>query len=410
MKIKKCRFCGKNDFKIFLNLGNFPPADQFLSTPYSKNKAKRYPLKVVVCNYCSLVQLNYTCSGKILYQQNYPYESNITSEGRNHWKSFAKDIKKRFKLGANDLVMDIGSNVGELLINFANEKINVCGVDPAKNIARKAIKRGVPTITEFFDEKIENILKKKKKFPKIITGTNVFAHINDIQGSLKVIKNILMPDGVLIIEAPYLKNLIAGLEYDTIYHEHLMYLSVNPMIKLFKKFGFEIFDVEFKKIHGGSIRVFVKHKNGPHRISSKIKKISKNEIKEKLNSVSTLTKFSKQVESHRKQLRALLKKLKSDGKKIACVGAPAKGMTLLNYNKLNNDIIEFVTEVSKLKLNKYCPGTDLKIVEDNKLIANDIDYALILPWNFKNEIMKNLKDFKRSGGRFIIPLPKIQII
>ena len=189
-----------------------------------------------------------------------------------------------------------------------------------------------------------------------------------------------------------------------------MYLSINPMIKLFKKFEFEIFDIQFKNIHGGSIRVFVKHKNGPFRISSKIKKISNNEIKEKLNSIKTLSKFSKEVESHRKNLRDLLKKLKSKGKKIACVGAPAKGMTLLNYNKLNNDIIEFVTEVSKLKLNKYCPGTDLKILNDNKLIANDIDYALILPWNFKNEIMKNLKEFKKSGGRFIIPLPKIQII
>ena len=410
MKIKKCRFCSKNDFQMFLNLGKFPPADQFLSTPFSKNKAKRYPLEVVVCKNCGLVQLNYTCSEKILYQQNYPYESDITNEGRNHWKAFAKDIIKRFKLGNNDLVMDIGSNVGELLINFANEKIKVCGVDPAKNIAKKAIKRGIPTITDFFDEKIEKILINKKIFPKIITGTNVFAHINNIEGAVKVIKNILKPDGVLVIEAPYLKNLIAGLEYDTIYHEHLMYLSINPMIKLFKKFEFEIFDIQFKNIHGGSIRVFVKHKNGPFRISSKIKKISNNEIKEKLNSIKTLSKFSKGVESHRKNLRDLLKKLKSKGKKIACVGAPAKGMTLLNYNKLNNDIIEFVTEVSKLKLNKYCPGTDLKILNDNKLIANDIDYALILPWNFKNEIMKNLKEFKKSGGRFIIPLPKIQII
>ena len=410
MKIKKCRFCGDNDFKVFLNLGKFPPADQFLSTPYSKNKAKKYPLEVVICNNCGLVQLNYTCAGKILYQQNYPYESDITNEGRNHWKNFAMDIIKRFKLKKNDLVMDIGSNVGELLINFANKKIKVCGVDPAKNIAKKAIKRGIPTITEFFGKEIENTLIKKKIFPKIITGTNVFAHINDIEGSVKVIKNILKPDGVLVIEAPYLKNLIAGLEYDTIYHEHLMYLSVNPMINLFKKFEFEIFDIQFKDIHGGSIRVFVKHKDGPFRISSKIKRISDNEIKEKLNSTRTLSKFSKQVESHRKKLRSLLKRLKSNGKKIACVGAPAKGMTLLNYNKLNNDIIEFVTEVSKLKLNKYCPGTDLKIVDDNKLIANNIDYALILPWNFKNEIMKNLKDFKKSGGRFIIPLPKIQIV
>ncbi len=410
MKIKKCRFCGKSDFKVFLNLGKFPPADQFLSTPYSKNKAKKYPLEVVICGNCALVQLNYTCSGKILYQQNYPYESDITNEGRNHWKTFAMDIIDRFKLKKNDLVMDIGSNVGELLINFANEKIKVCGVDPAKNIAKKAIKRGIPTITEFFNKEIEDTLIKKKIFPKIITGTNVFAHIDDIEGSIKVIKNILKPDGVLVIEAPYLKNLIAGLEYDTIYHEHLMYLSVNPMIDLFKKFEFEIFDIQFKDIHGGSIRVFVKHKDGPFRISSKIKRISENEIKEKLNSVRTLSKFSKQVESHRRKLRNLLKKLKSNGKKIACVGAPAKGMTLLNYNKLNNDIIEFVTEVSKLKLNKYCPGTDLKIVDDNKLIANKIDYALILPWNFKNEIMKNLKDFKKSGGRFIIPLPKIQII
>ena len=410
MKIKNCRFCNSRDLKLFLDLGKCPPADQFLKTPYSINKAKKYPLQVVVCKSCGLVQLNYTCPGEILYQQDYPYESDITKEGRSHWKTFAQDVVKRFKLNKNDLVIDIGSNVGELLFNFLNCGTKVCGIDPAKNIANKAIKRGIPTIKKFFNKSIIKYLKKNKIYPKVITGTNVFAHLDDIEGCVSVIKEILLFDGLLIIEAPYLRNLISGLEYDTIYHEHLTYLSLHPMKKLFKKYEMEIFDVQFKDIHGGSIRVFVKHKGGPFKISSSIKKIEHRETIEKLNSISTLKNFSANVKKHAIELKKLLRKLKSQKKRIACVGAPAKGMTLLNYNKIDNNLIDFVTEVSQLKINKYCPGTELKIVNDYKLIDENIDYALILPWNFKNEIMQNLRDFKKKGGQFIIPFPKIEII
>ena len=202
MKLNNCRFCNSNKLEVFLNLGKHQPADQFLDRPFSLTNAFEYPLEVVVCKECGLVQLNYTCSGEILYQQDYPYESDVTKEGRKHWKDFADDIVNKFNLTKKDLVIDIGSNVGELLLNFLNNGTKVYGIDPAKNIAEKAIKRGIPTIVEFFNSSIIGILKEKKIFPKVITGTNVFAHIDDINGSLEVVKEILRPDGIFIIEAP----------------------------------------------------------------------------------------------------------------------------------------------------------------------------------------------------------------
>ena len=410
MKIKKCRFCNSQKLSVFLDLGKTPPADQFLKTPQKVNLAKKYPLKVALCSECGLVQLNYTCPGEILYQQDYPYESDITSEGRNHWKNFAQDLIKRFRLSQNDLVVDIGSNVGELLSNFSRNGIKVCGIDPAKNIAKKAIKSGIPTITEFFNESILKTLLKKKIFPRIITGTNVFAHIEDINGSLRVIKEILVSNGIFIIEAPYLHNLISGLEYDTIYHEHLTYLSIKPLKKLFSRHGMEIFDIQFKDIHGGSFRVFIQHKNGSQKISKKILAMEKTEKKKKIHDFKNLELFSKKVKTHKSDLIELLKNLKNEGKKIAGIGAPAKGMTLINYCGIDTNFLEFVTEVSKLKINKYCPGTNLKILRDYELTKQKIDYAIIFPWNFKNEIMKNLNEFEKNGGKFIIPFPKIQII
>ncbi len=410
MKIKNCRFCGHKNLNLFLDLGYCQPADQFLSIPFSKSNAKTYPLEVVKCDNCHLVQLSYTCSGEILYQQDYPYESDITKQGRTHWKEFAKDVVKRFALGSNDLVIDIGSNVGELLSNFKNEKVKVQGIDPAANIAQKAEKRGIPTINTFFNKTIINILKKKNLHPKVITGTNVFAHIDDISGSLNVVKTILLPDGIFIIEAPYLKNLIDGLEYDTIYHEHLSYISITPLEVLFKKFELEIFDIDFQKIHGGSIRVFVQHKNGVHERSQKVQMILDKEEKQNIHDINYLRKFAEKVVDHKVQITSLLNKLKREGKRIAAVGAPAKGMTLLNYCNIDKNLLEFVTEVSKLKINKYCPGTDLKIIGDNELIKQNIDYALILPWNFKDEIMGNLKEFRDGGGKFIIPLPKVTVL
>ena len=409
MKIENCRFCGSNNLHEFLDLGLCQPADQFTHLPFTESNAKKYPLQVVICLDCKLVQLNYTCRGEVLYQQDYPYESNITLEGRNHWKNFANDIIKKFDLNKSDLVIDIGSNIGELLINFKNQT-KIHGIDPAQNIAVKAIERGVPTICEFFDKNIVNKLKELKLSPRIITGTNVFAHLEDVNGSLEVVKKILLPNGVFIIEVPYLFNLLKGLEYDTIYHEHLTYLSITPLNELFIKHGLEIFDLEFKDIHGGSVRVFIKHIEFDIEKSPRIKTIINNEKNEKIHELDILKKFASSVQEHKKQLLLLLKQLKKNGKKIAAVGAPAKGMTLLNYCEIDDDLLEFVTEVSELKKGRFCPGTNLKICSDSELLLQKIDYALILPWNFKKEIMMNLKDFENSGGKFIIPLPKIEIL
>jgi len=226
---------------------------------------------------------------------------------------------------------------------------------------------------------------------------------------MKAVDSLLTKDGMFVIEGPHFLNLIEALEYDTIYHEHLLYLSVKPLNSLFNRFGFEVFDVEEVLIHGGSIRIFVCRK-GEHDITNSVNQIIEKEEKASLFSISRLNKFSEQVQEHKKELRELLLGIKKTGKTIVAVSAPAKGMTLLNYCDIDSNIIDFITEKSPLKIGKYSPGAHIPIFSDEKLREKKIDFALVLAWNFSDEIMENLSDFKNAGGKFIIPIPKPKIV
>jgi len=404
-----CRLCKSKNLKLFLDLGHHPPSDQFIEGKKINSKINYYPLKVYNCINCGFKQLNYVVDPKILYQENYPYESSLTKDGNKHFKEFATSCKKRFKLDKNDIVIDIGSNVGNLLSHFKDIGIKTIGVDPAENICKIANKRGIKTINSFFDKKICKKIKKKYGQAKIITGSNVFAHIDDLDSFFISTKILLKSDGILIVEVPYFLNLIKKLEYDTIYHEHLSYITLIPLIKFLSKKNLEIFDVEEKDIHGGSIRIFISAKN-EYKKTSKLKKILSKENKSKLNNMKNLINFSKKVKKNRMDLVKLLLKLKSKNKKIVVLSAPAKGMTLLNYCKIDKDIVDFATEKSKLKINTYTPGVNIKVFSDKKIYKAKPDYALILAWNFYKEIIRNNKKFFKIGGKFIIPVPKPKII
>ena len=406
---QKCRLCKSKKLHKFLDLGNQPPSDQFKDLKEIKKPTIYYPLEVYTCLKCGFKQLGFVVDPKILYQKNYPYESSLTKFGNKHFDEFAKTCIKSFGLKKKDLVIDIGSNVGNLLTHFQKRNVSILGIDPASNICKIANKRKIKTINSFFNNSICSKILKKFGKAKIITASNVFAHIDNLDDFFKNIKKILEIKGVLIIEVPYFLNLIKNLEYDTIYHEHLSYITLLPLIKYLKKKGLKIFDVQKKDIHGGSIRIFIT-KNNYFKTQKRVLDLIKVEKKANLNNLTLLKKFSRKVKNNRYEITSVLTNLKKRKKKIVVLSTPAKGMTLLNYCKLDKDFIDFATEKSKLKIKKFTPGTNIEVYSDKEILRKKPDYALILAWNFKKEIMNNNKRFYEAGGKFIIPIPQVKII
>ena len=410
MILNKCRLCKSKKLFQFLDLGFHPPSDQFKKKVELNNPTIYYPLKICSCISCGFKQLNYVVEPKILYQRNYPYESSLTKTGKKHWFEFAESTVKEYNLKNRELVVDIGSNTGVLLNAFKKNKLKIVGVDPAPNICKIANKRGIPTINSFFNENTVKKILKKYGRAKIITGTNVFAHINNLDIFMKNIKKLIhKKEGVFVIEVPYFLHLVKSLEYDTIYHEHLSYITVIPLIKFLKKFDLQIINIQQRDIHGGSIRIFISQ-TGNYKVKNTIKKICKLENKAKLNSKKILINFQKKVTKNRFQLLSLLTKLKRANKKIIALSAPAKGMTLLNYLKLDSNYLDYATEKSSIKQGMFTPGVNVPVYSDDKILKTKPDYALLLAWNFSKEIIKNNITYLNRGGKFIIPIPNVKII
>jgi len=406
----QCRICKSKFLFKFLDLGHHPPSDQFLKKSQISDPVVLYPLEVYICETCGFIQLGYTVSPAILYQENYPYESSTTETGKKHYHDFAESVVNDFNFNANDLAVDIGSNVGVLLDGFKKLGLPIYGVDPAPNICEIAERRGIPTINDFFGqcavEKIIGVMGKAS----IITATNVFAHVDDLESFMIAIQNLIDSNkGIFIIEVPHFLYLVDNLEYDTIYHEHLSYISVEPLVPFFDRFNMEIIKVEQKDIHGGSIRIFVSNK-GNYKVHISVSEIIKLENKGMLRDKKALQLFADKVAQNKAALNQLIHKLKGEGKRIVAVSAPAKGMTLINYCKLDRQSLDYITEKSKLKIGLYTPGDHLLVEPDSKILEDMPDFALLLAWNFATEIMNNNKEYREKGGKFIIPIPKPIIV
>lgn len=404
-----CRMCSSTQLYKFLDLGFTPPADQFRRKDQLREADVHYPLQVVMCEDCGLAQLSYVVSPEVLYRNDYPYESSTTRTGQMHWSEFAGNVVKRLGLGADDLVVDIGSNVGVLLGAFKKNGVRVQGLDPAANIVMIAQKNGIDTMCEFFSEDAARQIVESKGKASVATATNVFAHVDDLDAFMRGISLLLNERGVFIFEAPYFVNLLKHNEYDTIYHEHLSYLSAKPLQSFFRKHGMEVFDIEERDIHGGSFRVYIGRK-GQWPVSPVVERMVKAENEAGIYRRETLDAFAGAVRTNKQQLTWLLHSLKHQGKRIVGVSAPAKGMTLLNYCRIDADLLDFVTEKATLKIGRYTPGAHIPVVSDSELLAKQPDYALLLAWNFADEIMKNLAEFSRRGGKFIIPIPFPKIV
>jgi 2-polyprenyl-3-methyl-5-hydroxy-6-metoxy-1,4-benzoquinol methylase len=407
--ILKCRMCNSEKLELFLDLGNIPRVDRFLSRKELNQIEQLFPLTVYLCKDCGLAQLGFVVPDSKLFNEEYAYESSTTKDRRENHNQLAKDVCNDFKIVEKSLVVDIGSNVGVLLHCFKNLGMKVIGVDASSNIVKKANDNGIETILGFFNKEIVDKIINKYHKASIITATNLFAHIQNYESFMIDLKQLLETDGIFVFQVPHFLKLIKNVEYDTIYHEHISYFGLKPLIKFFEEHQMELFDVVETDIDGGSIRCFVSHK-GQFTKSLNINKILMEENNEEIYNIKRLKKFEKDVIQQKADLKKMLEQLKQDGKKIVGVGAPAKGITLLNYCNIDKDILEYLTEKSSLKIGKFCPGMHIPVVTDEKLLEDKPDYALILAWNFAEEIMNNLKEYEKLGGKFLIPIPTPKIV
>lgn len=400
--------CKSKEMYKFLDLGEHPLSDAFLKKEQLPLPEPRFPLDVYFCRSCGLVQLGFVVNPELMFNKDYVYVTSVSKTHDKHFGKFAEGVVQRFcSDGAS--VVEIGSNDGTFLKHFKMLGCKVLGVDPS-GAAQLASKSGIPTINRFFNEDVALEIKKERGHVDIITGANVFAHIHDLDNVMRGVNHLLNDNGIFIIESPYLVNLVENLEFDTMYHEHLSYLAIRPLSLFFEKFGMEIFDVERTTIHGGSIRVFVKKKNGEWPVSTAAKELIELEKKMNLDSVETYDAFSRRVEKLREDLLSLLKKLKGEGKKIVGNGAPAKGNTLLNYCNIGTDLIDYIVEMNPIKQGLYTPGMHIPVLPLEKIQEDKPDYVLILPWNLKDDIMRQEQKIREWGGKFIIPIPEPRVV
>jgi hypothetical protein len=408
LNISTCRFCSKK-LVSFCDLGESPLANSFLDKNELKIEEPFYPLHAYVCEACYLVQLEEIQSPKDIFQ-NYAYFSSYSSTWLKHCQDYVNRVIKRLDLDKNKQVIEIASNDGCLLSFFKKKEIPILGIEPAKNVAKKAEASGIPTINKFFNSQLAQELVSSKKQADLLIGNNVLAHVPNLNEFISSLKMILKSNGVITLEFPSLLELIEKNQFDTIYHEHYSYFSYLTIEKIFNHHGLNLFDVEELKTHGGSFRIYIQHqKNSSNHISDSISRIKLREKNHGLDKLDSYHNFSRKVEAIKYQLRQFLDKINKSGKSIVAYGAPAKGNTLLNYCGIGADLIDYTVDLNPHKQGRFLPGTHIPIFHPERIMQTKPDYLLILPWNIKDEIMGQMKHITHWGGKFITPIPEIKV-
>ena len=406
---KTCRLCNSNKLKSVVKFCATPPANAFISNRDLNIEQETYPLEVFFCCNCKHVQLLDVVNPSILFK-NYVYVSGTSPVFIKHFEEYSKSLINSFSPSFDEIIIDIGSNDGTLLSFFKQEGFKVLGIDPAKEISEIANKKGIETLNNFFDLELSNHIKKNYPKASIITANNVFAHCDDLIGIVNGVKNLLSRNGTFVFEVSYLVDVVEKTLFDTIYHEHLSYHSVIPLIDFFKSNGMELFKVDFINTHGGSIRGFAKLECSKIKTDNSIKNLVQLEKKLGIDNPKTFINFYEKITLLKKRLLEILHTLKSEGKKIAAFGAPAKATTLMYQFGLNKDVIDYIIDDSPLKQGLYSPGLHIPVLSSEHLKNQHPDYLLLLAWNFADSIVEKNKEFLESGGHFIVPLPEIQII
>lgn len=407
--IARCRFCGAALTHTLVDLGMSPLCESFLTAEQLNQMEPFYPLHVYVCSECFLVQLEEYVSPEKIFTH-YAYFSSFSDTWLDHARRYSEMAIERFHLTAENFVIEIASNDGYLLQNFVNAGIPVLGIEPAVNVAEAALKIGVSTLIAFFSEDVARNLVANGRKADLIIGNNVLAQVPGLNDFVAGLKVMLAPAGVITLEFPHLYQLMSGNQFDTIYHEHFSYFSFYSTKKIFAKHELEIFDVEELPTHGGSLRIYLHHADdNRHQVSDRVKNLEQQELKNEVNKLNTYSTFGENVKETKRKLLEFFITAKRQEKRIAGYGAPGKGNTLLNYCGIRTDFLDYTVDRSPFKQGKFLPGTHIPIYPPEKISETRPDYLFILPWNLKDEIMKQMAFVRDWGGKFVVPIPELRV-
>ena len=404
-----CRFCGAVLRHTFVDLGMSPLCESYVLEENLNHMEPFYPLHVYVCDRCFLVQLDEYVSPEEIFTE-YAYFSSYADSWVEHMRRYADMITDRLSLGKGSLVVEVGSNDGYLLQHFVDKGIPVLGIEPAANVARVAVEKGIPTHVTFFGEQTARELAADGKQADLICGANVLAQVPKPNDFVKGLRILLKPGGVVTIEFPHLMRLMAENQFDTIYHEHFSYFSFVSAERVFAAQGLTLFDVEEIPTHGGSLRIYACHADDSTKpVTARIDGLRRREVDAGLEHIETYASFEEQVKETKRKILAFLIEVKRAGKTVVGYGAPGKGNTLLNYCGIRADFIDFTVDRSTYKQGKFLPGTHIPIRHPDRIREVRPDYVLILPWNFRDEIMQQMAYIREWGGKFVVPIPEVRV-
>ncbi len=408
----QCRFCKTELKHVFIDLVNSPASNSFLSREQLNEPETFYPLKVYTCHHCFLVQVDEYKKSSAIFDGNYAYFSSYSTSWLAHAKKYSVMMVERFGFNSSSQVIEIASNDGYLLQYFKEKDIPVLGIEPTANTAAVAKEKGIKTIVEFFGAGLAaKLVEHFNMKADLLLGNNVLAHVPDIVDFVQGMKIILADEGVITMEFPHLMQLVDNSQFDTIYHEHFSYLSFYTVNQIFEAAGLELFDVDEISTHGGSLRLYAKHKEDSSKVISKnVKALLLKETTKGVDKLSYYDNFQLKALKIKLDLTSFLIEQKRVGKKVAAYGAAAKGNTLLNYCGIKNDLVEYVIDANPHKQNKWMPASHIPVINEDHLKANRPDFVIILPWNLKDEIITQISYIKEWGGQFVVPIPKLQYI
>jgi hypothetical protein len=405
----RCRFCALPLHQTFVDLGASPLCESYLTAAQLDEMEPHYPLRAQVCGACFLVQVQEYVPPERIFSE-YAYFSSYSESWLAHARAYAHDMAGRFALGRNSQVVEVGSNDGYLLQYFVELQIPVLGVEPAANVARAAVVRGVPTFVAMFGELTARQLAASGRGADLLIGNNVLAQVSDLNGFVAGLKILLRPQGVITLEFPHLLRLMEENQFDTIYHEHFSYFSFTTIHKILAAHELTLFDVEELPTHGGSLRIYARHSSDASRpIQPRVTELTAREDLAGLTRLAAYQSFDEQVKTTKRKLLDFLIGAKRDGKSVAGYGAPGKGNTLLNYCGIRTDFIDYTVDRNPYKQGKFTPGTHIPIYAPPKIMETKPDYVLILPWNFKEEIMEQMAGIRGWGGQFVVPIPEVKV-
>lgn len=405
----RCRFCGSVLNYTFVDLGMSPPCESYLDSEQLNHMERFYPLHVFVCDSCFLVQLNEYISAEEIFTE-YAYFSSYSDTWLEHAKAYTELMIERLTLNDKSQVVELASNDGYLLQYFVQQGIPVLGIEPAANVAKVAIDKGIPTIVKFFSDELAKEMAAQRKRADLLLGNNVLAQVPDLNGFIKGMKILLKPKGIITMEFPHLMRLIEGNQFDTIYHEHFSYFSFISVEKIFAALGLTLFDVEELPTHGGSLRIYARHSEDTSKpVSHRVSELRDKEMTAGVTRLDYYFTFSERVKETKRRLLHFLINAKQQGKRIVGYGAPGKGNTLLNYCGIRCDFLDYTVDRNPYKHGKFTPGTHIPIYPPEKIGETKPDYLFILPWNLKEEIMKQMSWIRDWGAQFLVPIPEVEV-